>query len=645
MGEAREPKRDPFGYVVGELGTRVAKVLGVEPEKVEALIVEPPRHVGADLCVPLMRLTRDSDLAAAASSEVSSLPFVERAETQRGYLNVWIKGEALSEMLFGALDALGDSYGIPRIEKKLKIVVEHTSANPVHPLHIGHARNACIGDSLARLLEFVGHDVERRFYVNDVGRQTALLVYGLMKLGGPSEWRELMGDTKSDHWFGLVYALTNLLVELRALRKRLEEAETDEEKREVIARQDALISRIARVAEKSAELFSALSSAISKDEDPEEEISKIMRSYEAGEEPYKSIVREAITLVLRGFEETLGRLEIKFDKWDFESEVVWEGLVDEVSREASRSRLLTVYKDALALDLTPLASTRELRERLRIPAGLEVPPLILRRRDGTTLYTTRDIAYTLKKFGESGADVVINVIAKEQTLPQAQLRLALYALGYASYAERLIHYSHELVSVPGLKMSARLGEYISVDEVLDMLEARLRSEYSGRGREVDGEAARALAAASLRYYLVSVDADKPLELRLSDVLDPDKNTAPYLMYSYARACGILRKAEKEPVEAIEHFWASEFELRRELVKRCSQFPYVVRKASHDLKPSMIAEYVGELARVFNKWYDEDPVLSDPLESRKRYKIALVRAVRIVLSNSMRILGIKPLERV
>ncbi len=642
---------NPYGTMMNSIVRALSTVVGMDPDTIEKSLEEPPAHIDADLAFPLMRYVRRAGISPQEAlekfKEAAAKSISIEARLERGYLNMRFDPQEYSRLTFEALRTMGNEYGKPPGKRGVKVVVEHTSANPVHPLHIGHARNASLGDTLARLLSFTGHDVERRFYIDDVGRQTAVLIYGLLKLGGPDDWTRMMGGEKPDHWIGLVYALTNLLVELKKIKTTLEKGVEEEEYRRLVREQDSIVYRIAELKEKCPKVFEKLSQAIMKgEEDPEEEIRRMMISYEKGEEPYKSLVRAAVELALRGFRKTLEKLNVEFDKWDWESDLVWGGLVNEVIEKARTTPYYTMYKEAEALDFTPLIQNPDVRKRLRIPEGMEVPPLILRRSDGTTLYTTRDIAYSILKYRETGASLIINVIGKEQSLPQAQVRLALYAISYKDVAERMLHYAYEMVNLPGRKMSGRRGEYVTLDEVLEMLRKAASAEIEKRsstGSMNVEDVSKTVGYGAARYFLVSVSANKPLVFKVEEVVNFERNTAPYIQYAHARASGILRKAGniREPQS---HEWAGENKLRLKLLKLVGKFPWVVDKAARELKPELIVEYLGELASTFNKWYTVDPVLSDPVEDRKMYKLGLVLGVKRVLRNALWILGVEAPER-
>lgn len=646
---------NPYKRVLEELVGALSEALGVEGGwELERLITTPPRHVGADLAFPLMRYTRgrvSGEALSALRGALEGRRLFQKAELMGGFLNVWLDPVEYSRLVFSALESAGDSYGAPtRLARRLRVVVEHTSANPVHPIHLGTARNTSIGDTLARMLSFYGHDVNRRFYVDDVGAQTAYLAYGLSKLGDPGVWRRLAEGWKPDHFIGLVYALTYQLVELASVKRRVEalREEGGEEYREALSTQDRLVNSIARLSERHPRVFNILSKGIMSDPDPQRRVYEWIGAYERGEEPVKSIVREAVRMALEGMQETLRRFNTAFDAWDYESDLVWKSLVGEVLARARSSPYFTLHKEAEALDLSSLAEDPELRRRLRIPGGLDVPPLILRRSDGTTLYTTRDVAYSIYKFRETGADLVVNVVGKEQTLPQAQVRLALHAIGYGEMAERMIHYSYEMVALPGRRMSSRRGEIVTVDEVLDMLRERAKGEIEARRMPYQGEEREAIAekiaVGALRYFLVSVDADKPLTLKLDEVLDFERNTAPYIQYSYARASGILRKAGSVPAAPHGHEPARERGERFQLLKLVGEYPYRLERAVAELRPEYLVEYLGRIASAFHRWYDTDPVLGERDETAREYKLALVAGVRRVLGGALRLLGVEPLER-
>ncbi len=654
------PIHDPYMLYLRGFAEAVASALrghGVEAgvDELVAMAVEPPSPEMGDIGIPLFRYARAAgmkpqELAEAVAREAEAPHYIAWLKPVSGYINAHIDDKHLARLVLEL--AMRDDYGYNPAEKQLRYVVEHTSANPIHPLHIGHARNSMLGDTLARLLKNRGHWVETRFYVDDMGRQVAVLAFGYRLLGEP----EPPGDWKPDDWLGHIYALTNLLIELREIRGRVAEIEEKlkkidderlaEEHRRLVEKQDRLAAALSRLWERDKELFDRLSEAIMRfSGDPEAEIKRIMASYERGEEWAKRLVGRVVELALRGIKETLSRLGIFFDKWDYESMLVWSGLVDEILERARRSPYYTIYKGAEALDLTRLARDRELRRRLGIMVGGDIPPLILRRSDGTTLYTTRDIAYTVYKFRDSGADQVINVIGGEQRLPQAQVKLALYAIGYRREAENLITYIYEMVTIPGMKMSSRRGVIITVDWLLEQLYSRALDEVRRRRSDLSMEEAEriawSIAKASLRYQMVSIAPLKPITFSFEKALSIEENSAPYLLYTYARARSVLRKAGGLPGLEIGKVPGPE----RGIIWLLAKYPYVAARAADDLAPEKLANHLVLIADAYNEFYDKYPILRESDEKLRGLRLHLTAAVANTLRHGLGLLGIETLEKI
>ena len=645
--------------VLGSSVQQALKRLGVDIEEriIEYIVAESPRPDLGDYGVPIARFAKKygveiEALVKSIEEELRTYPHIAGVKRVGGYLNILLDASEVSRQLFRAVQTDNDVFGHLRVDKPLRIVVEHTSANPVHPLHIGHARNAALGDTLARMLRERGHIVQTRFYVDDMGRQVAVLVYGAKLLGDLSIPR----GVKPDHWLGTLYALVHTLADIEELKKELDKLKQEnklDEYREKLRELDKLVAAASKLREKEPELFDKLADAI-RGRNPDEEISEIMRSYEfRRDEEVVKITRAIVEACLRGFRETLERLGIGFDKWDWESDLVWSSLVGKILEEAKKTPYATMHKGALALNLQPLLRDPVIRSALGVPEDYEVPPLILQRSDGTTLYTTRDIAYSIKKFREFNADKVYNVIAAEQKLPQLQVRLALIALGYRREGLNMHHYAYEMVNLPGRKMSGRRGEYVTLDELIEQAIARARAEVEKRSPNLPPEEkqkiAEAVGIAAIRYTLVSVSAPKPMTFNIEEALNFEQNSAPYILYTHARAANILAKAKQRGLEInleeIDYNAANENPLRRRLVLQLLNYPYVFVKAADELKPEIIVNYLNRLADTFNKWYTSgDNAINEPDPGKRGYKLALVQAVKTVTANALRILGIKPLEK-
>jgi arginyl-tRNA synthetase len=558
-----------------------------------------------------------------------------------GYVNFHVNFEKFADLTFSAASELDADYGFVKTKKPAKTILEHTSVNPLHPIHIGQARNPILGDALARLLSSRGHNVSRHYYIDDVGRQSSVIAYGYDKLGRPKP------SDKPDHFIGRIYTITSCLVEINRLKRELERLRilSDDEATSKINRDlDEWVSIAAELEQRFPILFEELSAQIGKDEDPEREVNVLNKAYEAGNEGAKQLCRSVSEMCLEGFRQTLRRIGVTYDSWDWESDLVWGGKVDAVFEKLKKSAYVYAEAGVLEFDADKVSVDKKLKAKLGLREDYEVPPLTLVRADGTTLYTTRDVAYTLWKFER--AERVVNVIGMEQNLAQLQLKFALYALGYDMFADNLMHFAYNLVSLPGYKMSSRRGRYITFDEVMDEAVKRAFEEVSKRSPELSDEEKHDIAdfvgIGAVRYALVGVDSTKPVVFTWERVLNFESNSAPYLQYTHARAYSILRKADRRP-EKPDYSLLNET-LEHELILAVGKFPDTFIGAADFLKPSAIADFANSLADKFNAFYNAFPVIKAEPRGLADARLALTDAVRIVLRNALNLIGIVAPEK-
>jgi arginyl-tRNA synthetase len=407
---------------------------------------------------------------------------------------------------------------------------------------------------------------------------------------------------------------------------------------------DEWMSIAAELEEKFPSLFEKLLAKIGEAENPEEEINRLNRAYEDGEPEATSLIREVSELCLQGFRETQGRVEISYDSWDWESDFVWSSQVSEVLRKLKKSPFVYTEGGVMEFDAEKVARVLDLKAKLGLREDYAVPPLTLVRADGTTLYTTRDVAYTLWKFDR--AERVINVIGMEQSLAQLQLKIALYALGYGRYADNFVHFAYNLVALPGYKMSSRRGRYITFDEVLKEAVERAYEEVSNRSPQLSEKEKRGIAdfvgLGAVRYALIDVDPSKPVVFTWDRVLNFETNSAPYVQYTHARACSILRKAARDPENA--DFALLKEPLERELVISLASFPDMFIEATEYLKPNVISSFANALADKFNTFYNALPVIKAEPQELSDARIALTDSIRIVLSNALTLIGVVAPEK-
>ena len=635
--------RDPLGALKKELARAVAravKEMGVELSCSEVPIQRTPSrdvgHLGSPIGFKLAgRLSMRPD---EVSQEIvdrldfSSLPIAVGASAARGFVNFRFDEPRFFRL---AIDAASSPEFGREDPKQGVVMVEHTSVNPAHPLHVGSGRNAVIGDSFARMLRHLGWNVETHYLVNDSGHQTVLLSYGYSKV------RDLAPRGKIDHWFGVIYAATNIAMELP-------KAEGSEKEK--------LLDALERLKLSHPELVERILEGVKSDPDPAGQIRRLLAAYQAGEDWAKKIVRPAAESVMEGFVQTLSRLGIQHDAYDWESDLIWNGWADEALRRIEKTGYVgredgAVYVDVgraireredvmRAFNLTP-----EQVEKLDSEGRLDevVPPrFYLTRSDGTWLYTATDVAYSLYKIEEVEVRVCYNVIGAEQRLEQQQVRASVALAG--EDPDKIVHFSYELVNLVGIKMSGRLGVYVTLDELMDEANAKVKEMLKDRAGLSAAEAeeiAEKVAVGAIRYALVSVDPTKPVVFSWDRVLNLEANSGPFIQYAYTRASGILRKAGSVPEEYDPAALGTDEEAG--LIFHLAEFPETLRSAVSLRRPDMVAQYADELAIRFNRFYEGHPVLpaDEPMRSAR---LALVRAIKNTLGLAMDLVGIPRLEK-
>jgi arginyl-tRNA synthetase len=491
---------------------------------------------------------------------------VERAEAKGPYINFYVNREFLNQTALQILKE-GEKYGsLPKKDKR--IILEHTSTNPTGPLHVGRGRNPIIGDTLARIIRCAGYDVEIQYYVNDMGKQVATIVWGYDN------------------------------IEQKALQK----SERDKPDYDIV-----------RYYRKATQI-------VAERPDAESQIAQILSRYESGNASTIEKFRTVVNKCIDGQRQTLERLDITFDRYVWESQFVIDGSVKKVLEKLKKTRYIKREGGALALDLTSFGVEKD---------------FVLTRFNGTTLYTTRDVAYHLWKFEH--ADVIINVLGEDQKLSMEQLKCALKILGLKK-EPRIVFYS--FVSLPEGRMSTRKGVVVNLDDLLDEACERAYIEVQKRRPELSEKEKRDIAEVvgmgAVRFDIIKVAPEKMMTFKWEDALDFEKQGAPFIQYSHARACSILKKAGK-----IEHGFDSSLLTAPEeiaLIKKMALLPSMVDSAAQDLKPYVVATYARELAETFNQFYRAVPVLKAEEELRNA-RLVLVDCARIVLANVLGLLGI------
>ena len=512
---------------------------------------------------------------------------ISGVEAQNGYLNFHYNKQKLSEFTLSAVVEEGKDFGGGE-SKSERIIVEHTSANPNGPFHVGRARNPIIGDTLARILSFAGWKVETEYYVNDMGKQAVILYWGAENLKGKVEegdWKFswLDGEDKEDHRLVPYYQAASRLLET-----------------------DPAIHQ---------------------------EINRLLEDYEKGNRELGEAVRGYCNRVLKGMKRTLYAINITIDRYVYESDFVYSGEVERVIKGLRASPYCREEDGAFYLELEDFGiHGRDTR-------------FFFTRKGGTSLYTTRDLAYHQDKFRRG--DRVIDVLGEDHKLQAQQLAIALGELGEKRRPE-VVFYA--FVSLPEGKMSTRRGRVVYFDHLIEEALERAYHEVEKRRPELSEKEKRRIAMAigigAIRYNIARVQMEKAMVFRWEDALNFEGDTAPFIQYTHARACSILRKAEEEgklsmsSPEKAARVLTSPHE--SSLIMEIARLPEVVKECAEGLKIHPLAGYLRELAGLFNQFYRESPVLGAEPELREA-RLLLVHAFRTVVSTGLHLLGIEAPE--
>ena len=532
---------------------------------------------------PLAKAMRKAP-AAIAQELLSALPASPRLRVaaEGPYVNFAVDPAALGRATLESVAARGLAYGThPPLGRS--VIVEHTSANPNGPFHVGRARNPIVGDSVARVLRAAGWSVTTEYYVNDMGKQVAILAWGSASLK-PEEVARSDRD-KIDHQKVGYYQKANEIQE-----------------------NDPAVAKA---------------------------IGDALLRFESGDRETADAFREAAGLVLQGMRESLARLNVRMDRYSWESEYVFNGAVEKVVERLKASPL--AHQDETGSWYLDLSSHGIAGRNQR---------WTFVRRNGTTLYTTRDLAYHQDKFAR--AERAVNVLGEDHKLTMQQLDIALGEIGVGRRPEVLWI---SFVSLPEGKMSTRRNRVVFIDDLMDeAVELAYEEVSKRRGEDLSEEQMRRIAEAvgigALRFNIARVQTEKSIVFRWEDALNFEGDSAPFVQYAHARAASILAKAREAGAAPLASGADAAAVLREPsemaLVKAVARLPGVVAQAAEDLKVHAVAAYAGELASAFNQFYRDCPVMmaEEPLRGAR---LALVASAKQAIHNALGLLGVEAPE--
>ena len=511
--------------------------------------------------------TSPPEVAAGLVEKIEVPEIFSKVQNFGPYVNFFIDYDVFSRML---LEKVDDNYGqLPAYDEK--IVLEHTSANPNGPLHIGHIRNSIFGDSLSRLLKLAGRDVTTQYYVNDMGRQIAIIVCGITELGLKIEDYE---GEKVDHKVGKLYYDANKAVE--------------------------------------------------EDENLARKVDELIQKYEEGEDDeLNAIFEQVVSTCISGMKETLQRMNIIHDDFVWEGQFVRSGEVDELVYYIQREGF-TREDEVLYIDLTDFNIEKE---------------FVLRRSNGTSLYSTRDLAY--HKYKATLGDTVLDILGSDHKLAAKQIKVIFEEI-FRQTPPEVIFY--EFITLPEGSMSTRRGKFVSVDELIDEAVLRATDEIKSRNPDLSDEEiapmAEEIGVGAVRFFIAKLSPEKHLTFKWDEALSFERGCAS-IQYAHARACKLLERSGKD-ISALEvaDDWTPD-DVEQDLVRQIAKFPQVVDDCANKKRVHNVTQYCQDLAGSFNRFYKSEQVIGSELEDTR---LILVDRAKITIKNALDILGVSAPEK-
>jgi arginyl-tRNA synthetase len=517
--------------------------------------------------------------------------FVSSFNVVQGFLNivlndsVWIDtlNSILSTDNFGVLPSNGQS-----------VMVEFSSPNTNKPLHLGHLRNNFLGASVSNILTAGGFDVAKTCLVNDRGVHIckSMLAYQKYGNGATSETLAIKGD----HLAGKYYVEFDKAYKVE-IAHLMSQGITEDE------------------AKKIAPLML--------------ETQEMLQKWEQGDEETIALWRKMNDWVFAGFAETYKKIGVSFDKVYYESNTYLLGK-DLVEEGLKSGVFFKKENGSVWIDLKE--------------EGLD-EKLVLRA-DGTSVYITQDLGTTDLKFNDYHNDKSIWVVGNEQDYHFQVLFAIMKKLGRA-YADGCYHLSYGMVDLPSGKMKSREGTVVDADElVAEMIETaaettRERGKIDGFSKEEAENLFQMLALGALKYFLLKVEPKKRMLFNPAESIDFQGNTGPFIQYTHARICSILRKAESQNVPVNKSVKVVELlKPESELIYVLNEYSTAVKKAGEEYSPAIIANYVYELAKTFNQFYAEVSIMNETDSDKRQFRLSLIKVVAETISKAMGLLGIQ-----
>ena len=571
----------------------------VEPSSVQVQITRKEFEGDYTVVVfPFVKTSRQApEATGAAIGEwiVANVPEISAFNCVKGFLNLSLSNEywnsVLAEMVqtpdFGQLPDTGRT-----------VMVEFSSPNTNKPLHLGHIRNNLLGWSVSRLLEANGHRVIKANLVNDRGIHICKSMLAWLKTCNGATPESL--GVKGDHLVGDCYVKFNDLykAEVEALVKGGMEKEE---------------------AEKNAPIM--------------KEAQAMLVKWEQGDPEVRELWKKMNSWVYAGFDKTYSDLGISFDKIYYESQTYLLGKA--LVQKGLDMGIFERQEDgSVWCDLTSDGLDRKL----------------LLRGDGTSVYMTQDLGTAERRFDEYKLDELIYVVGNEQNYHFQVLKLILGKLGFG-WSDDIYHLSYGMVELPEGKMKSREGTVVDADDLIEKMyntakETSLElGKLDGMSEQEQDELFRMLSLGALKYFIIKVDPKKTMLFDPKESIDFNGNTGPFIQYTHARIKSILRKAADQGIDLGAEIQSTELNAKEvRLVKILNSFPAKIAEAGLAHSPALVANYAYELAKDFNQYYHDTPILREEDASKLQLRLNLISMIARVLVKAMDILGIRLPER-
>ena len=541
---------------------------------------------------PLVKqLKKSPDVLGAELGEVllQSVDFVEKYNVVKGFLNISVKSELFLEIF----KATQENFGKIQPKNK-KVMVEYCSPNTNKPLHLGHIRNILLGYSVSQILQEAGYEVVKTQIVNDRGVHICKSMLAWEKFGN-GETPETSG-LKGDKLVGNYYVKFD-----------------QEYKKEIEALKQKGISE--DEAKKQAPLFL--------------EAQKMLLDWEKEDQKVRQLWEMMNQWVYAGFAETYKRLGVDFDQIQYESDTYLLGK-NLIQEGVAKGVFYQKEDGSVWCDLTD--------------EGLDEKLLL--RGDGTSVYMTQDLGTAVGRFEDNDIQKLIYTVGNEQDYHFQVLFKILKKLGY-QWADQLYHLSYGMVELPNGKMKSREGTVVDADDLMQemYLTAKEKAQELGKLENLTDEekekSYEIVGMGALKYFMLKVDPKKKMLFNPAESIDFNGNTGPFIQYTYARIRSLLERADFQNPDLVEVVPnASE----KELISRLSEMKNVVEKASETLSPAHLANYIYDLVKAYNSFYQNNPILNQEDETVKNFRLHLSSLTSNTIKKGLGLLGIGVVNR-